>query len=322
MISSVMPRSTSTRAPAARAAWVASVCVMAYVTGWITTSAARMAAATTAGGSLPCMFRGSIVTSTGSAPTSCTAATRWSPIGIVRLSATMQTCSPRRTRAATSTIRRALSSTEMRSAVSTAFHLLRLGLRCNPEVLRERAQHFMSGRGDHYHVLKRKVADLAVGLVGEDRLYRQHHVFLHDGLAVIGDGRGLVHVEADPVADPFNRRVRREAPLLDHRGAGVEDLLQGNARADDVHAGLLRGEFAVEEAALLSARLTDACHAHEVGPVVLVRGAGVDDDEIAAAPGVVERFHVDHPVFQPPRAHHDESGPVVARAHLPEHDPC
>src|SRR3990172_5407535 len=92
----------------------------------MTTSAAFMAAATIAGGSLPCAFLGCIVTTMGSAPASATASISAMAIDMVLVSAQIHTRSPGRTRAAVRTRLRTLSSRDTAVVMGRSFRPYRL----------------------------------------------------------------------------------------------------------------------------------------------------------------------------------------------------
>ena len=96
-ISSVAPGRVAIRAPASVAALRAAVCESDCTVGQRTTSAAAIAAATEAGGSVPCVSRSAISARTPSASARPASPRRRSPSPIVAGLATTSTSSPGRT---------------------------------------------------------------------------------------------------------------------------------------------------------------------------------------------------------------------------------
>src|ERR1700683_581869 len=150
------------------------------------------------------------------------------------------------------------------------------------DVLREAGQGAGRVLGHDQGVLHADAAvpgDIDTGLDGDDEAGGE------DSSAQLGHGRGLVDVEADPVARPVLEAVG-PAGVGDDLAAHVVHLLGADAGTDRPGAGGLGRAHDLEDAGQLAfGVLTHAERPRHVRAVALEGGAEVDDDGVAGIDG-------------------------------------
>ena len=151
-----------------------------------------------------------------------------------------------------------------------------------------------SGR-DHDRVGVPEAADRARVEAGLDR---EHHADVDDREVAEVEERRLVVAKADRMAGVLTP-VGQQVVLLEVAHDGAVDVGAGDAGAECVEGGLLRGHGVVEEAAHLVGRRPDDHRALELGVVAPDRGARLGDEHVAGLELDVVRDRVRPGAAQP-----------------------
>src|SRR5262249_41438294 len=123
------------------------------------------------------------------------------------------------------------------------------------------------------------------GLDGDD------HALLEHGVAARVEAGVLVRLQAQAVADAVDEPVAQAAGP-DDRPPRFIALAHGGARTPRRHAGVVGGQHQRVDLQLAGVGVADHDCARGVGPVAVVRGAEVEQDQVAGLDAPAARAQV------------------------------